>query len=80
MPRKKDAPVYSATQKSLLLQKLLLQGLRVFTNAAVKDIADQININKVYTNIILRNLIKEGWIRNIRKGLYAFTASQLGKA
>ena len=75
MPRKKDAPVYSATQKSLLLQKLLLQGLRVFTNAAVKDIADQININKVYTNIILRNLIKEGWIRNIRKGLYAFTAT-----
>lgn len=73
MLRKKDTSVHLTTQKSLLLQKLLLQGLRVFTNAEVKDIADQVNISKGYTNIVLHNLIKEGWIRDIHKGLYAFT-------
>lgn len=63
------------TKKNLLLQKLLMQELRVFTNAMVKDIADQISIDKAYVNIILHNLIKEGWIRSIHKGLYALTAT-----
>lgn len=65
---------HTAAQKTILLQNLLVQGLRVFTNVAVKDIAKQLNISTAYTNIILRNLIQEGWIRSIRKGLYAFTS------
>lgn len=75
MPIKKDAPVHLATQKNLLLQNLLAQGLRVFTNGTVKDIAIRLNISKVYTNIILSSLIQEGWLRDIRKGLYAFTST-----
>ena len=73
MPRKKIAP-HATTQKNLLLQNLLAQGLRVFTNDTVKDIADRLKISKVYTNIILSSLIQEGWVKDIRKGLYAFTS------
>ena len=71
---KNTAASHTTTQKTLLLQNLLVQGLRVFTNAAAKDIAKQLNISTAYTNIILHSLIQEGWIRGIRKGLYAFTS------
>jgi predicted transcriptional regulator of viral defense system len=73
--RKNNIVESPSTQKNFLLQKLLSQGLRVFTNTAVKNIAGQLDIDKVYTNIILHNLIKEGWIKNIRKGLYSFPAT-----
>lgn len=72
---KRETVMLHTTKKNLLLQKLLMQELRVFTNAMVKEIADQIGINKTYVNIVLRNLIKEGWIRSIHKGLYALTAT-----
>jgi predicted transcriptional regulator of viral defense system len=62
------------TKKTLLLQYLLEQGLRVFTNAEVKAVASQLNITPTYTNLILTSLIKDGWIRSIRRGIYAFTA------
>lgn len=66
---------YSITQKNLLLQNLLAQGLRVFTSSTVKNIASRLSISRGYANIILCNLTQEGWIKNIRKGLYAFTAT-----
>lgn len=65
---------HQVTKKGLLLQTLLQQGSRVFTNAEVKAIAKQLNITIPYINVILTSLIKDGWIRGIKKGLYAFTS------
>ena len=71
---KKDISAHTTTQKNLLLQNLLLQGLRVFAGTTIKNITDRLNINKAYANIILHKLIQEGWIRSIRNGIYAFTS------
>lgn len=65
--------LYSITQRNLLLQNLLTQGLRVFNSSTVKEIAYQLGISKGYVNTILCALTQEGWTKNIRKGLYAFT-------
>ena len=74
MQNKNIQKLYSITQRNLLLQNLLAQGLRVFNSSTVKEIAYQLGISKSYVNTILCALTQEGWIKNIRKGLYAFTA------
>ncbi len=73
MPRKRTVP-YTTTQKNYLLQSLLSQGLRVFTNAMVKEIAKRQDVSVAYINTVLSRFIQEGWVRSIHKGLYAFTA------
>ena len=62
--------VLAMTDKTKLLQEIISAGLRVFTTNDACSIGIRIGLNKNYINIALNGLVKDGWLKSIKKGVY----------
>ena len=58
------------TDKTRLLQGIITAGLRVFETAAVKAVAESLDIQPSYVLSLVSNLIQDGWLQPIKKGVY----------
>lgn len=61
------------TEKAKFLQELLSNGLRVFATSEAKSIALKIGLNESYINIVLNKLVHEGWLKQIKRGVYSLS-------
>ncbi len=63
-----------------LVRELAGQGDRVFTLDRARELAPSVGISPSYLRQAVHHLVKTGWLRRLRKGLYAISSSVPGVA
>jgi len=62
------------TAKTALLQGILSEGLRVFETTDLQKIAQGLGLDPQYTLSLVSELIRDGWIQSIKRGVYKLSA------
>jgi predicted transcriptional regulator of viral defense system len=76
---KKDASTgYGRPEGVRLLDALLVQGRRIFTTHDARAAAEQLGIPSGTTSWLLHELARSGWVRRLRRGLYAVDETHRG--
>lgn len=63
-----------------LVRLLASQGNRIFTTALAREMAPKVGLKDAYVLEALHHLRRDGWIVQLRRGLYALTAEVPGVA
>lgn len=67
--------VINKTDKTRLLQSIIGAGHRVLGMSDIKDLVHTLQINPNYTKTLVANLMQEGWLEPIKKGVYMLSPS-----
>ncbi len=73
-----DAGKYGRHQGIRLLEALLAQGKRIFTTEDAHRAAAELAIPLATSQWLLHELVRGGWIRRARRGLYFADESKRG--
>jgi predicted transcriptional regulator of viral defense system len=75
---KDGASGYGRPEGVLLLDALLAQGRRIFTTHDARTVAQKLEIPSGTTSWLLYELARSGWLRRLRRGLYAVDETHRG--
>lgn len=79
MQVKKDSPAAYARRLGIqLLDALLARGRRIFTTHDARRAAVELGIRPSTTSWLLYELVRSGWVRRLRRGLYAVDETHRG--
>lgn len=73
-----DPPAYSRRQGIRLLDALLARGRRIFTAEDARRVSEESGIRLGTTPWLLHELARSGWVRRLRRGLYAVDETYRG--
>src|SRR5688572_10494121 len=72
--------LYSRPAGIQLLDSLLAGGHRIFTTQDAQAVAQELGIAPATVSWALHELVRSGWVRRLRRGLYAVDEARRGGA